>query len=457
MPPETRDSELNARQRKHVYMHSTIFDEGGPTARSVYAPNRQEELYAKIRPNTVKVGRPPPPDMTLASPADVRCTQNQGHGVVIPDSSYQHGYPMPIGETPRKSGPEALVGDDHDVLRVVKANRDNDNAIPREFKQTSINLQWHDQRNEISRTRCQPQDTTAAEKKRMDMSSEIFGKERMIQASTGAAKQELRSEQCDSLGMDSVLDRRDLGHKYEGRPAPELEDAVRAHHRHAKNLAGTLGEQHPDRLPAEPQEDPNNFDRRRTEKNYSELFGSQMGQRQDIRSTCGREELHGTRTCSFLDSRSEIAVRNKDRWRGDRAHEATAADEGKSVRLDNMRKEAELESELFDRRAPEKLHPDTEVQQLLNNERTCWDTSDGLQSGAEIARRSRLKEYQDGLQSAQHRRRNDFSSNQVGGTVQGLAHVPVDPPSPSGNKKRLDRPLTAKDTKLASLQSSLFS
>jgi len=61
-------------------------------------------------------------------------------------------------------------------------------------------------------------------------------------------------------------------------------------------------------------EDPDTLYRRRTEKNFSDLFGTKMGERKKIDS---RMEVTGSKNCSFLDSRSEIARRNENKWRPD--------------------------------------------------------------------------------------------------------------------------------------------
>merc|ERR1719217_1038133 len=134
--------ELNARQRKNVYMHSTIFSGEGPTEKSVYAPARQHELLSSISPNLRKHNQTVP-DIDLPSPADIAATQHAGHGVVMP-SDIPHHQPIK-GLHPRETTKEALVGvaGQGDAIRVVHAEG-KDGRIPREFWQTSVNVQWHD-------------------------------------------------------------------------------------------------------------------------------------------------------------------------------------------------------------------------------------------------------------------------------------------------------------------------
>eukprot|EP00747_Dinoflagellata_sp_TGD_P165092 gnl/TRDRNA2_/TRDRNA2_185919_c0_seq1.p1 gnl/TRDRNA2_/TRDRNA2_185919_c0~~gnl/TRDRNA2_/TRDRNA2_185919_c0_seq1.p1 ORF type:complete len:451 (-),score=67.69 gnl/TRDRNA2_/TRDRNA2_185919_c0_seq1:48-1400(-) len=431
------DAGLNARQRKQVYMHSSIFDTEGPTTKSVYAPNRQREMYhSSIRMNTAKVGRTIP-DMSLPSPADIQCTQNAGHGVVMPcsHSGAWDSDGRTLGMTPRQSGPEVLVGDG-ELLQVVRANK-QDPGMPKEWRQTNTNLQWHDQRNEISRSRTTGL-PSAQENKRKEFSSEIFGTDRRTNASTTLPKQELR--------FDITPDPRDMGLS----SAPGS-SGTNAANRHARNLAGSI-EKEPEpsqKVPLEPQEDPQTNDRRRGEKNYSELFGTQMAPRRDVQ---GREEVTGTRTCSFLDIRSEIAVRNKDRWKGDKAHETG------TLRSDTMRKEAERDSTLFDRQA-KKVEMDQQAQATNQYERACWDTKDIMMQGAEIARRVRMREHEDMPgQTPLMRRQNDLSSDQVS---KGLGVAPAlttygSQASATPRASPLGRPITPRETRLASMQSNIF-
>merc|ERR1712110_391778 len=141
--------------------------------------------------------------------------------------------------------------------------------------------------------------------------------------------------------------------------------------------------------------------RRRQEKNFSDLFGTQMAERSRVGS---RHEITGSRTCSFLDTRSEIASRNQSNWRSD--------DEPH-----HRRKEAEKCSNLFDRDTPGKPDWEAEHRQVHHHERICWDTRDILQSGSEIARRVRMKDHHHedagDVQSAYGRKQEDLSSGQI--------------------------------------------
>merc|ERR1719171_273134 len=145
---------LNSRQRKHVYMHSTIFDSEGPSTRSVYAPARQQALYNELSKNMIKPDWSQA-DLKLPSPADIRCTQNHGSEAVLPSKAGYPGPPqyLPTSAAPRASSTTCLV-EDGEAISVIKAEAD-DGAIPKEYWATSVNLQWNDPRNELNRKKDQ--------------------------------------------------------------------------------------------------------------------------------------------------------------------------------------------------------------------------------------------------------------------------------------------------------------
>jgi len=212
--------------------------------------------------------------------------------------------------------------------------------------------------------------------------------------------------------------------------------------------------------PAPTDEDPTYVDRRRGEKNFSDLFGVQMGEREQVRGN--RVEVIGSHTCSFLDPRSEIAVRNKDKWVH---HDEVTA---------NDRKEAEVTSHLFEFARPGKQPVDGIMQQHYDNERTCYDTKDIMQSGSEIARRHRMKDQHnhadDGQTTAFDRKQNGLSSSQIRGGFgapgqpqsSGPGNAFLSPRSqqkggyPSHGSGGGYRVASAKQTKIASLQSSML-
>merc|ERR1712048_1040676 len=110
-------------------------------------------------------------------------------------------------------GKEMLIGQQgghDDSLKVVHAtpHKGPNGHIPKEFWATSVNLQWHDPRNELSRQKLagRGSDVTAQDMLRQEMSSEVFGKARLTEASTRVPRQELLAETAHVLGKDSSFD-----------------------------------------------------------------------------------------------------------------------------------------------------------------------------------------------------------------------------------------------------------
>lgn len=296
------------------------------------------------------------------------------------------------------------------------------------------------------------------------MSSEVFGKDRLTEPSTRNPKQELLAETAHIMAKDSAHD----VHHQPGRspkggyPSDDVHHSARfrsnlshsAHNSHATQVRHKEAED-----PVAPEqiaeEDPSNMSRRRQEKNFSDLFGVQMGGRQQIQGR--REEVIGSKTCSFLDTRSEIAHRNQAKWKHDDVHHT-------------VRKEAEQTSQVFDRKAQGRPEIDQEQAEIQRQERSCWDSKDMMHPGSEISRRRRLRDHQGeaGYQaeesqvSAYDRKQVCMGSNQLRtgmGTIQGPEPSPRNAASRiSGQQKFSDRPdVTHRDSKLASLQSSIFS
>lgn len=464
--------ELNARQRKHVHMHSTIFSSDGPTTKSVYAPSRQQELYRDVK-TSLRANNNVAPEIALPSAADIKCTQNAGHNVVIPARGAQESRPAAAGRTgpsPR-TDQEVLVydGEPHAVQRA--SGRDTE-AIPKEFWSTSVNLQWHDTRNEQCRSRGQGgerKNLNAQDSKRHEMSSEIFGKARITAASTPNAKGELLADTANHLQLDSTLH----GRKDDEQTAARERMQRNLTNSHQSTLAREEALQKPERVQ---DEDPEGRDRRRQEKNFSDIFGAKMGERKEIRGK--REEITSSHNCSFLDSRGEIASRNKDHWRS--AEDAPAS-----------RKQAQHESRLFDFKAPERPVSSPQMEEAMASERACWDSRGIIEASSEIARRQRtrdhMKDFHDD-QSANHlsRKQDMMSSEQVKRNMQspekaaaGQSAAPTPQngarsaafsdyatsprllgagaragPGTPGEREQMLK--SARETKIASLQSSIF-
>jgi len=196
--------------------------------------------------------------------------------------------------------------------------------------------------------------------------------------------------------------------------------------------------------------------RRRGEKNFSDLFGCEMGERKNVRGN--REEFLGTGNCSFLDARGEIATRNKEHWKVDQGETAT------------VRKQYETTSHLFDYTRPQKPEMEPEMERQLRNEGTCWEVTGTMQSNSEIARRRRMKDHNRDFEDAGgathfSRKQDLLDSAQV---RMNMNSSPPPQSSPTTNSRSMrGSPVScsppwatdpsAQDRKLASLQSSIFS
>jgi len=445
--------ELNARQRKQVHMHSTIFDDGGPTNKSVYLKEQQRELHDTVR-SAIRTKAETQPKLELPSAADIQCTQNAGHGVVMPSGGgvaaiprVEHGRAI---DAPRTSGRDVLVTDG-EPMSLVKAAGRNDH-IPKEFWSTSVNLSWCDPRIELSRKKdhdiANRKGLDAKQSKMQELSSDMFGKERLTSVSTTAPKKELLSETTDRLKLDSAFEKRPVdflpGSDY-------TQENPTAASRMSQNLTNSMHNtlpgaamEVPDRMSPRgwgTENECETLGRRRTEKNYSDLFDSTMGQRREVP---GREEIIATGNCSFLDTRCEIGTRNKEHWRRDEEYDRPGVD----------RKAEELDSNLNGYVRPSKPDVDAKQKEVVESERVCWDTKDTMQLGAEVARRAKTRGG-DEDRTAAERKHEFLASNRVREGF-GTSAIPTSCPRSPRGPRRLENPVAAKDVKLASLQSSIM-
>jgi len=196
-------------------------------------------------------------------------------------------------------------------------------------------------------------------------------------------------------------------------------------------------------------------------RNYSDLFGSEMGRRPA--PTQQRQDIIGTSTCTFLDHRGEIEAARREEGR--LAGATTPAN----------RKEAEMSSTLHGHKTP-RGQKAPELEQALAVERGIWDSKEGMAINAEVSRRHREKEFNKDFEGDVFhlsRKQDCLDSSQVRENIGQPAPIeaPVSPRSGAGlmspysptrqggpsAAKREKMLQFAKDTKLASLQSSIFS
>lgn len=495
---------MNSRQRKVVYMHSAIFDAGGPRTDSIYSALRQHELHQHVAPAVAGSSPPKAPNFEFPCPADVLCTQNAGHaGAVLPvapvvpaASQVRRASPDPqtvVAQSAPSRGGKPLLRSprqglaDHNgrtckqpLARIATKDRD---AIPQEFWATSINLQWHDPRNERCRRigdRCNS--PSAQDLKLRHLSSEVLGNVRRTEVSTSSPRKEILAHTTNLMAMDSSL-YHGSGNAEEGR-LQRLGHRCASERFHANlshvniNAVATQSKNHSQpcttgspvtsprfttsRTLVAKEKDANE-ERRRHEKNFSDLFDTKMGQRR----VGQREEITATHNCNLFDTKVEIASRNQEGWR------SISEDAAQRKIMENR-----SDILMFDRPRPTPLviegaqsHADL---RMKCEDRIFRDTRDWNQAGAEVSRRQHLKDArdfgehnenshhlmkQDELASARMTDRLCMATAPTPARKRGCFSPRVGLRSPMNSPRQVEvvRPLTARDTKLAALQSSIFS
>lgn len=198
---------LSARQRKQVYFQSAIFDANkqGTPAQSVYLPAHQSATMQQVQQHIQNVR---PKDQVMPSASDLKVTANVGHSVIIWDTPSAPAASRPGEEGHGNGGQFVRFGEKGDHFHVVKANRDP-GAIKREFstldwadKRCEV-LRPLNQEFLTSRSRMD-----AAERKRQDLSSEVLGGNRRMEQSMTHPARDIRSvQELDMHHADSTLDR----------------------------------------------------------------------------------------------------------------------------------------------------------------------------------------------------------------------------------------------------------
>jgi len=414
-----------------IHMTSDIFS---GSDKSIYSKEVQKELLQNLKESYsyVKPGQVPE-SMNLPSAAEQKKKLMAGNQAVLPGSTIN-------GPSATKRDPEFL---------------------PKEFWYTSVDLQWHDARNERCRHknhRAQRENLGAKEKYLREMSSELFQKDRLT---TASAKHSDLIAETDFLTIDSALHERHAAAKTAPNKQSFASDRVQA------NLAAS-GKNTMPQADTDVKVEPLLGDSKRTSgpdmRNFSELFGTEMGRR--AQPITERQDLLGTTKCSFLDFRNEIESARKDPGR------ISQADSPKN------RKEAEMCSTLAETPKAAKAH---DLQETMDVERGFWDSKHGFTITAEVSRRRREKDFQKDFDGEVHhisRKQECLGSSQVkenlGLDSAGDASSRKEALESARSQQKLSAPHSlikhsginameredllrrAKDTKQASLRSRIF-
>lgn len=404
-----RDGEhkpMSARQRKQVYMSSSLFETGGAPTTPVYNVTRQADIHGQLKHCLSVPPRKQGAEIRLPSPRDCKLTVNAGHGGAILPSDQREC----SNERTRFGGqadPEAgTYGTTLASLRLIRAAEDG--AIPKEFKATHTNLNWMDTRSESATLR-RGQDFHTARKtmdastlKRQELSSEVFGA-RHVEVSPRRRKDSEVNESGSALEARRPVSAR-----------------VRAH----LNLAGsdaTLFSSRPQfaRSVSPPidrtnlwgeAEDSITRVRRRTERNYSDIFGSASAS--TSRRKGPREEILSTSKCSWLDQAAEVASRNLSR----RSPSPTPSGGLMGASEESKGYVTVWDPPWVDTGDRRETSPHERL--VHKQERACWDTTTLMDCSSEITRRNRERVYRDGSPakspstSAAHRKRVELASGQ---------------------------------------------
>jgi len=450
-------------------MHSEIFSEGGPSAHSIYSGVRQELVGDHLR-RTRPLQRTRTLETTLPSPSDMRQTHNAGSGVV------QHRGSPSTGPYQ----PSFTYGhiNEAEPVRVVQA-RENA-AIPKEFLAMGhVGFDFLDTRTELCSVRHhQPffaarREMDAAALKRQELSSEVLGSGvRMLHTNpsrTSQSSSDLRSCQMKNvMGPDSLLDphvrhiRRTDGTENNGSQSARghrdrfqanlgcsngsqflgldaTAPAASARNSTAAPKLAELAEEEQGKVVSEELADER---RRRTEKNFSNLFGHQMGER---RTDIPKEEhsmllAKSSSRNAFLDHRCEVSRRKKQQEFSAEAMPRHEQASGDHIIGEDGRK-------LFPNPSMPGLPGflqsprqalSSEQRRVSSAERPFWDTVQSvgfMDNSSELARRARTRLADAGHHSNSNTNGGSSNTNTNGG-YPAAAAAPSAPPGAGATERK---------------------
>eukprot|EP01066_Platyproteum_vivax_P008481 Platyproteum_vivax@DN3562_c0_g1_i1.p1 len=261
---------LTARERKHTFDHSTMFYPEGPCPQSVYDKKIQQATYEKVAPTFKKNAQFVPAKISTLTPSEMLQTHNHGHRLVD------------------------TIGDDKS-LRVYPA-QENDTII-KEVWNTSTNVLWNDPRIEVGRSIGAKQRNATLDAKghkSHEMSSELFGYNRGVPAVEPLKEQRISMipTNMNTFGTDSLLTAKKKPNPVEHIVSPraskisQLTGKMAATMAHGREDPMGLDSYDPGRYESTSfvtqrdlvpvntvpkQEKPKVADRRKTEKNYSDM------------------------------------------------------------------------------------------------------------------------------------------------------------------------------------------
>mmetsp|Transcript_127780 Transcript_127780/g.409161 ORF Transcript_127780/g.409161 Transcript_127780/m.409161 type:complete len:508 (-) Transcript_127780:73-1596(-) len=410
---QTTRAPLSARQRKQVYNHSAIFDAGGAPAQSVYNVERQCSVLGDVRQQF----QPPrgPASIIMPSARDLKATANAGHGIITWDAQ------VPVG----RSVPDAKFVqfcEAGDYIRVVHSIPDRlDSRAARNSNASGAGV-------------------APGERKRHDLCSDLLGGRGVVDAPPPlqSPRRVQSSEEIQSMQM---LDFRALGSTIERSPGASQPMSARARRDKWLDTSSQNQLASPQKAPRIPGPSASesslpggeNVERRRAERNYSDLFGSAFPVKslsiRRVGEACSPSRARagfGTADPTCMSPRRSLTRAG--------APAASAGDEDAEVYRPHcsalMRSPlrgtpaaaaAEAEEQVLPM-TPRMRRPehDPEVKQNFDAQRACWDTKVIMVAGAELARLRRERHFQRSSseqpedrrsRTAGERKRHEFGSH----------------------------------------------
>lgn len=236
-PPMERD--LSHRQRKQVYMHSTIFEPASAAQPPRSAAARQAASMEAVSRRICASPRAPT-DVAMPGARDLRVTDSAGHSVIT------------WGRPEAGGAPDFVKwGEKGDAIQVVHARRE---APVKPSPPAAA-------------TRA----SSASDRRLHEHSSELFGSQRRLEKSTSTPSRDLRPVSLQAyLATDSLIDR-EPGRRPAPRPASARERRIDA-------MGASVGSQfavHRREAAAQDMSGARADElRRKSERNYSDLFGA---------------------------------------------------------------------------------------------------------------------------------------------------------------------------------------
>lgn len=413
---------LSARERKKVYMRSSIFDADGPSVKNIYSKKRQESVLAEVEKLEAAARVPPDPSQfALPNPADMRLSQNAGHNAVFGEGT-----------------------SDVPELHALK-----ETSIPREYWKSDVNLHWADPRNELNRSRAMHQqpteETSARGRATFEMSSELFDWERMTNVSTQHPTKEIQScvehflapqpEHMTDTGAKDACERMRMN----------LEESKASFFKRDAS---------PEPSKVVSNEDPAGATRRRGEKNFSDMFNTSMPERSKVKQRCGASD---SMSLSWLDARAEVEARERGALQGH-------VSEAKFEKFDPVeRRLNELQSRVTFGEEAEPVEGSKRALRTNDQEkeRICWETGTLMESGSELARREMTREFGSDKSAWSRKKLEQESSAHITDLQKMPVTEPVEmkPPRmtiPPIHEGIRERPLSASARKHANLASNIF-